>query len=112
MLRSIQQNYHAQLCELHDKETKNLKIAAAGDGLGGKFNQTSKLKIMKFKEAMSGPDSNTWKKEIKNDCKRMVTNRVLEPLGKKDLSHEAEVMTLMWTCKKKKSWYILWPTEC
>ena len=57
-----------------DKETKNIKIAAAGAGLGDGFNHTSELKVMKFKEAMKG--SNKWKEEIENEYKRKVTNRV------------------------------------
>ena len=59
VLSAIHQNYYAQLCKLDDEETKNIEIAAVG------FNHTSKLKVMKVKEAMNGPDSNKWKEEIK-----------------------------------------------
>ena len=54
---------------LDDKEKKNIKIAAVGAGLGDVFDLTSELKVMKFKEAMNEPDSNTWEEEIKNQHK-------------------------------------------
>ena len=60
---------YAQLCELDDNETKNIKIAAVGAGLGGRFNHT-------FKEAMNRSDSNKLEEENKNEHKRMVMNRV------------------------------------
>ena len=60
-LSTIHQHYYTQLCELDDKETKNIEIAAVGAVLGGKFDHTSKLKVMKFKEALIGSGSNKWK---------------------------------------------------
>ena len=80
---------------------KNIKIAVVGVGLGGRFNHFSKLKVMKFKEAINGPDSNKWKEEIENEKKKMVTNRVWEPLDKNGLPEEVKVITWIWACKKK-----------
>ena len=37
-------------------KTKNIEIAAEGARIGGEFDHTSKLKVMKFKEAMNRPD--------------------------------------------------------
>ena len=45
--------------------------------------------------------SNKWKKEIKNEHKRMVTNGLWEPLDKKDLPDGVKVITSTWPCKKK-----------
>ena len=53
-LSTIHQNYYAQLCKLDEW----------GVGLGGGFDHTSELKVMKFKEAMNGPGSDQWKEEI------------------------------------------------
>ena len=55
VLSTIHQNYHSKLCELDDEETKNIEIATVGAGLGNRFDHTSKLKVMKFKEAMNSP---------------------------------------------------------
>ena len=89
------------MCELDDDERKNVKIAAVGAGLGGRFDHASKLKVMKFKEALNRTDSNKWKEEIENGDKRMVTNGVWEPFYKKDLPEGAKVITSTWACKKK-----------
>ena len=93
------------MCEVDDEETKNIKIATLGAGLGSKFDHTSKLKVMKFKESMNEPGSDKW--EIESEHKRIVTNRVWEPLDKKDLLEGAKVITSTCACKKKQ-WHILW----
>ena len=43
-LSTTQQNYYSQLCQLDDKEMKNVEIAAVGAGLSDGFDHTSKLK--------------------------------------------------------------------
>ena len=70
-LSRIHQYYYAQLWKLDEDETKNIEIAVVGTRLCGRFNQTSKLKVMKFKEAMNKPNSNKWKEENKNEQTRM-----------------------------------------
>ena len=80
---------------------KNTEFAGVGAGLGIGFDHTSKLKVMRFKEAMSEPDSDKWKEEIKNEYKQMVTNKVWELLNKKHLPEGAKVVTSTWACKKK-----------
>ena len=92
-LRTIHQNYYAQLCELDDKETKNIEIEAVGDRLGDRFDHTSESKVMKFKEAMNGPDNDKWKEKKENEPKRIVINGMWKPLDKKDLPERAKVLT-------------------
>ena len=60
-LSTMHQNYYIQLCKLNYKEMKNIEISAVGAGLGGGFDHTSELKVMKFKEVMNGPESKKWK---------------------------------------------------
>ena len=43
---------------------------------------------MKFKEAISRPDSNTWKEEIENEYTRMVMKGVSELLDKRIYQRE------------------------
>ena len=57
-LTTVHQNYCTQLCKLDEGETNNINIAAVRARLGGEFDHTSELKLMKFKEAMSGLNSN------------------------------------------------------
>ena len=42
--------------ELEDKESKN-EFGLVGAGIGGGFNHTSELCVMKFEEALAGPDA-------------------------------------------------------
>ena len=53
------------MCELDDEEV-NIEITAVRAGLGGGFDPASKLKVIKFEEAMNGSDCDKWKEEIKN----------------------------------------------
>ena len=48
---------------------EKIEIVAVGAVLGDEFDHNSKLKVMKFREVMNGPDSNKWKEEIKNEHK-------------------------------------------
>ena len=68
-LSTIRKKLQCSFFELDGKEMKNIKIAALGAGLGGRFNHISELKVMKFKETMNRPDSNKWKEKIKNEDK-------------------------------------------
>ena len=111
VLSTMYKNYYAQMCELDNKETKNIKNATVGAGLYGGFDHTSELKVMKFKEAVNRPDRNKWKGEIKNKHKRMVTSGVWEPLDKKDFPDGVNVTTSTWACKKKKQQFIPWYTQ-
>ena len=69
VLSTLHQNYYPQLCKLDDEEMEKIEIVAVGAVLGDEFDHNSKLKVMKFREVMNGPDSNKWKEEIKNEHK-------------------------------------------
>ena len=56
VLSTIYQNFYAPLYKVDDTELKNIEIAEVGAGLGGGFNHTCELKVMKFKEVVNGPD--------------------------------------------------------
>ena len=47
------------------------EIQAVGAGIGGGFEHTSELKVMKYEEAINSPDKEGWKAEIKNEHRRM-----------------------------------------
>ena len=58
------------MCKLDDEKMKNIEIAAVGAGLSGRFNHTSKLKMMKFKEAINRPDKDNEKKKSKRNTNK------------------------------------------
>ncbi len=45
--------------------------------VGGGFTNTNELRVMKYHEALTGPDGKKWKAEVKTEHKRMVKSGVL-----------------------------------
>jgi hypothetical protein len=45
---------------------QSAEFANIGAGVGGGFKNTKELKVMNYKEAVSGPDGEHWKAEVKN----------------------------------------------
>ena len=42
------------------------EFANVGAGVGSGFENTKELKVMNYKEAVSGPDGKHWKAEVEN----------------------------------------------
>ncbi len=57
---------------------QSTEFANVGAGVGGRFENTNKLKVMNYKEAVNGPDSEHWKAEVENKYQQMFTNKVFE----------------------------------
>ncbi len=55
---------------LEDTDGK-MEFANVGAGIGGGFENTMELKLIKYDEAINGPDGKAWKKEIENEHDRM-----------------------------------------
>jgi hypothetical protein len=43
------------------------EFANVGAGIDGGFENTKELKVMNYKEAVSGPDGKRWKSEVENE---------------------------------------------
>ena len=50
--------------ELHAVATEYFNVGA---GIGGSFDNTSELRVMKYDEVINRPDGEAWKREIKNE---------------------------------------------
>ncbi len=74
-----------------------------GAGIGGGFTNTQELKVIKYHEAINGPNLDAWKAEVKKEHGRMVHNKVFEPVSLSDLSKNKKVIDTMWAMKKKSS---------
>ena len=46
-------------------EEASYKVAAVGAGLGEGFGHTRELKVMKYSEAMAGPERAEWKRKLR-----------------------------------------------
>jgi hypothetical protein len=79
------------------------KYVNVGAGIGGGFTNTQELKVMKYHEAINGPDGDAWKAEVKKEHGRMVHNKVFEPVSLSDLSNNEKVIDTTWAMKKRSS---------
>ena len=95
-LLPAEMNYYAALAAANCGE-----IQAVGAGIGGGFDHTSELKVMKYEEAINSPDKEGWKAEIKNEHRRMQKHGVWKAVKKESLKPKTKVIDSTWACKKK-----------
>jgi hypothetical protein len=73
----------------------------AGAGVGGGFTNANELHMMKYHEALNGPDGKKWKVEVKTEHGRMVKSGVFEKVKLSKLPSDAMVIATTWAMKKK-----------
>jgi hypothetical protein len=59
-----------------DSHNKFIKFVNNGADIGGGFSNTQELQVMKYHEAINGPDGGLWKEEVAKEHKRMVNSGV------------------------------------
>ena len=77
------------------------EIAALGAGIGGRFENTQELHVMKFNEAMSKDGKPEWEKAVNEEHERYVKDEVFKPVKIKDVPKDTKVITTTWSMKKK-----------
>lgn len=77
------------------------KISGVGASLGGGFANTSELRVMKYEEAITGPDSDKWATEVDKEHDRMVKNKTWEAVKRSDLPPGTIPIDSTWAMKKK-----------
>ena len=78
-----------------------VKYAAVGAALGGGFDDTKELRVVKYEEAINGPDGEAWQAEVDNEHNRMVKSKVWVAVDKTDLPPGTVPIDSTWACKKK-----------
>jgi hypothetical protein len=79
------------------------EYAAVGAGIGGGFDNTNELCVMKYSEAVHGPDKKKWTKAVQEEHNRMLKFGVWEDVRRKDVSAATKSITSTWAMKKKAS---------
>ena len=79
----------------------NDEICCVGAGLGGGFENTNELKVMKFKEAMNEPDHLEWAKTVEDEHERMGKHHVWMPVPRDQVPDGSKIITSTWAMKKK-----------
>ena len=77
------------------------ELGCVGAGLGGGFDHTSELHVMKFKQAMRLTDKEQWMKAVDVEHERMCKHKVWKLVDQAEVPEEAKVLTSTWVMKKK-----------
>ena len=65
-------NYYVLSTEFNQEELKHCEVGLVGAGLGGWFDHTGELHIVKNEVAINEPGVNYWKKDMDNKHKQMI----------------------------------------
>ena len=93
-------NYYEVLA-MDVKEEEEGELGMVGAGLGGGFDVTTELHVMKYKQAMKSDDKNAWIKAVDEEHKQMTDHQVWEAVPKVDVVEGGKVLTSTWAMKKK-----------
>jgi Reverse transcriptase (RNA-dependent DNA polymerase) len=83
--------------------TKGFEMGLMGAGVGGGFINTQELHVLKYDQAMKGPDKKQWEEAVKEEHDRMIKNKVWKDVPKASVPKEATILTSTWAMKKKAS---------
>ena len=100
-LSVAEKEYFSTMEKIASLQEVNGEIAAVGAALGGGFSHTTKLKPMKFEEAMASADRASWKEAIKVEHKKMVKMKVWKRIKKNLVPKGAKILSTTWAMKKK-----------
>jgi hypothetical protein len=79
------------------------ELARVGAGIGGGFEHTSELHVLKYDQAMTGPDVDKWAMAVLEEHDRMENNEVWAPVSINQIPVDAKILTSTWAMKKKSS---------
>jgi hypothetical protein len=78
-------------------------MGLVGAGVGGGFQDTHELHVMKYEQAMKSKDKNAWEIAVKEEHDRMKKYKVFKAVSKDKLPKQAKILTSTWAMKKKSS---------
>ena len=93
--------YGTMLGLLSGHEYAEGEIYAVGAGTTGWFENTKKLKVLKFDEAVNGTEKSQWLKAVGEEFVRFQKNSCLEPVERIKVKPACTMMTSTWAMKKK-----------
>ena len=97
----VEATYLAKLKEIESFENATSELALVGAGVGGGFENTQELHVMKYDEAMAGPDADKWKQAVEEEYQRMLDHNVWKPVPIEDVPKDAKILSSTWAMKKK-----------
>ncbi len=86
-----------------ESHNKVIEYISVGAGVGGGFFNTQELQVVKYHEAINGPDGELWKEEVKKEHKRIIDSRVFKPVNLSKVPDGVKLIDTTWAMKKKSS---------
>ena len=97
----VEFSYLQQLKEIESYENATSEVALVGAGVGGGFENTQELHVMKYNEAMASNDKTKWEKAIEEEYERMLKHNVFQPVPVNSVPTDAKILSSTWAMKKK-----------
>ncbi len=94
----INENEVKVLHMLNNSVSEYINVRA---GVGGELTNTNEIQVMKYHEAINGPDGKKWKAEVKIEHGRLVKSVVFEKVKLSELPSEVKIIVTTWAMKKK-----------
>lgn len=79
------------------------EMTLVGSALGGGFDNTTELHVMKYDEVMAGPDKSEWEASIIEEHDRMLKRKVWKAVPIDKVPKNERIITSTWAMKKKSS---------
>jgi hypothetical protein len=77
------------------------EVACVGAGIiGGGFANTMELHVMKYDQAVNGPEAKEWAKAVEEEHKRMLNHEVFQTVPRDDVPKGPKILTSTWAMKK------------
>ncbi len=86
-----------------DSHNKVIKFVNIRAGIGGVFANTQELQVIKYDEAINGPNGELWKAEVAKEHQRTIDSGVFEPVKMSKVPEGVKLITTIWAMKKKGS---------
>ena len=102
-LTDAEVKYYEAMKELEEVHSDAHEFGFVGAGLGGGFENTAELHVMKYDAAMKTKDAAAWKVAVDEEHDRMVNNNVWKPIDRAEIPSNSKVLTSTWAMKKKAS---------
>jgi hypothetical protein len=107
-LTQAKRHYYDAMAELEPEQCgcnaqDATEVAAVGAGIGGGFENMAELKLIKYDEAMNGPDKEKWYIAFDEEHERMEKYGVWQAVRRCDLAGAAKILTTTSAMKMKAS---------
>ena len=75
------------------RTVRNAEFACVGAGIGGGFQNTKELRVMKYNEAIDSEDAEEWEDAVLEEHNKMIKYSVWTPVKLQDIPEGAKVIS-------------------